>query len=272
MHDSLVASKPGVIPARELWARALSEWAIPAEILEQAQESPWIHPPQLFEVPENIEATISHTRALDAVPPFGSVLDVGCGGGVAAFALTPPAIHVMGVDEQREMLQMFAGNARARGVSYEVFKGLWPAISVTVPSADVVVSHHVVYNVSQIEPFLKELDLHARKRVVIEMPVHHPLTNMTKAWKHFWNLDRPTSPTAEGLLHVLEEMGINAQHEYWSGQLREGRDKERDSEYMRIRLCLPLARLSEVRDFLDSNPLPDHRDLATIWWDSSADS
>lgn len=29
----------------ELWATELAKWSIPAEILAQAETSPWIHPP-----------------------------------------------------------------------------------------------------------------------------------------------------------------------------------------------------------------------------------
>ena len=259
-----------MISHQELWARSLSQWAIPKEILDQARTSPWIHPPVLFQVPEEINATISHTRAFEALPAGGTVLDVGCGGGVAAFALTPPAVHVIGVDHQREMLEMFAENAKKHAVTCEVFEGFWPEVAPEVPIVDVVVCHHVVYNVSNIGPFLKELSLHARYRVVIEMPTHHPLSNLTGAWKYFWSLDRPTQPTSEDLLEVLKEIGIKPQVQYWSGQLRDRVDIDQDSEFLRVRLCLPPERLSEVRDYMLANPLPTHRDIATIWWDISA--
>src|SRR5512141_917000 len=97
---------------QEDWARSLAAWSIPSEILTQAKTSPWIHPPILFQIPEKIDETISHSRAREALPSGGSVLDVGCGGGIASFALTPPASHVIGVDHQGEMLEMFAENAK----------------------------------------------------------------------------------------------------------------------------------------------------------------
>lgn len=252
------------------WARALSEWAIPEEILGKAQTSPWIHPPVLFQVPDEITLTISHTRAFEALPTNGSVLDVGCGGGVAAFALTPPASHVIGVDHQPEMLSMFAENASKRGVTYETFEGFWPQIAPEVPVADVVVCHHVVYNVADIGPFLTALSAHARSRVVIEMPTRHPLSNMSAAWKHFWNLERPTQPTSEDLVEVLKEIGINARVQNWTGPMRERVDLDQDAEFMRIRLCLPPDRLPEIREFLRANPLPREREVATIWWDVTA--
>lgn len=253
--------------ARENWAYSLSLWAIPKEILDQAQTSPWIHPPVLFQIPEQITMTASHIRALEAVPAGGSVLDVGCGGGIAAFAVTPPAAHVIGVDHQSEMLEMFAANAKARGASCEVFEGFWPAMADEVPMADVVTCHHVMYNVGDIGPFLEALNSHARSRVVIEMPIRHPLSNMSDAWKHFWNLDRPTTPTSEDLLAVLKEIGIDAHVEYWSGPLRDRSDIEQDSEFLRIRLALPPERLPEVRQYLLDNPQQAQREIATIWWD-----
>ena len=252
---------------REEWANALAQWAIPEEILATAQTSPWIHPPVLFQVPDEINLTISHTRAFEALSAGGSVLDVGCGGGIAAFALAPPAAHVIGVDHQPEMLEMFAENAKKHNVSCEVFEGFWSEIATKVPSVDVVVCHHVVYNVAEIGPFLQELNSHAKSRVVIEMPTQHPLTNMSGAWKHFWNLERPTEPTSVDLMEVLKEIGLDARIQYWTGPLRNRIDIEQDSEFMRIRLCLPTERLSEVREYLIEHPLPRAREIATIWWD-----
>lgn len=255
----------------EHWARSLSEWAIPDEILKNAQEDPWIHPPVLFQTPDAIDANISHLRALEALPAQGSVLDIGCGGGIAAFALVPRAALVIGVDHQPAMLELFTETAKKRGVLSQVFEGFWPEIASEVPSADVVVSHHVVYNVAEIVPFLEALTTHAKKRVVIEMPTEHPLSNMTDAWKYFWNLQRPSEPTSEDLMHVLAGMGIKAEVQKWTGALRDRIDLDQDSEFMRIRLCLPAERLPEVRQFLIANPQPQAREIATIWWDVNAE-
>jgi hypothetical protein len=106
--------------------------------------------------------------------------------------------------------------------------------------------------------------------VVIEMPAQHPLTNMSGAWQHFWNLERPTQPTSEDLMQVLKEIGIGAHLENWTGPLRDRVDLERDSEFMRIRLCLPPERAPEVRQYLIDHPLPKQREIATIWWDVNA--
>ena len=251
------------------WRAALAQWAIPQSILDQAPENPWIHPPALFQIPQNIADSISHQRAREAMPVGGTVLDVGCGGGVAAFAVTPPAAHVVGVDHQLEMLAMFNENARERGVSSEVFEGFWPAVADQISSADVVTSHHVVYNVPQIEDFLLALNAHATKRVIVEMPQHHPLANASALWKHFWNLDRPIDPTPYDLMQVLSELEFDAHLELWDGSIRQESDVAQLAHYSRIRLCLPADRESEVLEFLSSEPVGQARKLATIWWDIS---
>ena len=196
----------------QLWRENLETWAIPQEILDQAPESPWIHPPVLFQIPKLIEMTPSHQIAFEALPE----------------------------------------------------------ISTKVEKADVAVAHHVVYNVPDIIPFLRAMNLHAKKRVVIEMPQQHPLSNLSSAWKHFWKLERPNKPTPEDLVKVLLEMGIMAHLKSWSAPVRAGQELEELIEFTRIRLCLNKSSEGEIRSFLQANPQPTVRDLATIWWDIPA--
>ena len=258
-----------MIPS-QLWREKLEAWAIPQEILNQAPESPWIHPPVLFQIPQMIEMTPSHEKALEALPENGTILDVGCGGGLAAFAMGKRAAKVIGVDHQNEMLEMFTENARARKIDSEVYLGFWPEVSVKVEKADVTVAHHVVYNVRDIIPFLSAMNLHANKRVVIEMPQHHPLSNLNAAWKYFWNLDRPLKPTPKDLVNVLAEMGIAAHLKSWAAPVRAGQELDELIEFTRIRLCLDKSRDDEIKSFLEAHPQPTARDLATIWWDKTA--
>jgi len=255
------------ISAAEKWRRDLDSWSIPQEILDQAEEAPWTHAPALFALPDQIADTPSHQKAREALSATGSVLDIGCGGGVATFAIAKSGNHVIGVDHQAEMLEMYMQNAKARSIESEVHDGFWPAISGQVPVADVVTVHHVVYNVGDIEPFLKAVDNHARQRVVIELPLVHPMTSASAGWKHFWNLIRPTSPNADDLVSVLSEMGIKAQLEKFSADFPLEQSPEDIAERTRVRLCLPPSRLDEVKSFLIDHPFATKRDLAVIWWD-----
>lgn len=249
------------------WKQALESWALPQSIIDQAEESPWIHPPALFTLPEVISMTPSHQAVADVLPKGGSILDIGCGGGIAAFAHTGRVGEVIGVDHQAEMLSMFAKNADDRGIQHQEFEGFWPAVAPEVPSADVITVHHVVYNVQDIEPFIQALSSHAKRRIVIEMPQHHPLSNMSDLWKHFWNLDRPTEPTHHAFLAVVKELGITAHAKEWESEMFRSLDLDQETHFTRIRLALPESRFDEVLEYLENHPRPLRRELATIWWD-----
>lgn len=257
----------GPLSASARWRQALESWAIPDEIVGQAEESPWIHPPTLFDAPAVATASPSHDRARESLGDEASVLDVGCGGGAAALALVPEVRIVIGVDHQAEMLAMFERNATARGLEFRTIEGNWPEVAGAAPTADVVTAHHVVYNVGDIDPFLVGLDVHARHRVVLEMPTSHPLSNLNEAWQFFWGLERPVGPTPDDLMDVLDELGYPASQERWSGPPRSFVDVDQVAHFVRIRLCLPSARHDEVREFIARRPEPIERELATIWWD-----
>jgi SAM-dependent methyltransferase len=254
----------------ERWRADLASWAIPPEILDQAPEQPWIHPVSMFTVDDDVPDSPSHRLARAALPEAGSVLDVGSGGGRASIALVPPAATLVAVDHQQAMLDAFADAASRRGVQAREVLGDWPAVADRAPECDVVVCHHVAYNVAEIVPFLRALDAHARRRVVIELPAHHPLTHLNPLWKRFWDLDRPTRPTAHDLQAIACAAGFDAQIETWQDETWGRRVALPDDErvrYARIRLCLSQDRDAEVAAALMAEADAAPREVATIWWD-----
>jgi len=254
--------------AVDQWAASLAEWGIPDEILAAAPQSPWIHPVSTFTPSGDLFVdTPSRHLALDALSPGDSVLDVGCGGGRAAFGLTPPATEVVGVDHQAGMLEVFAAQAAERGVTCTTVLGDWPDMAPHAPVCDVVVCHHVFYNVADLGPFAQALAARARRRVVVELPQRHPLSRLSPAWEHFWGLQRPQHPTAHDAVAVLAEIGIDAAITTWEEDAPSARPvTDVDVEHTRIRLCLTADRDDEVREFLTAET-PTGRSLATIHWD-----
>jgi SAM-dependent methyltransferase len=253
------------------WAADLDSWAIPQEILDQADEAPWVHPVAMFTVDGAIPDSTSHRRAREALPEGGSVLDIGSGGGRASFALVPPAGTVMAVDHQQGMLDAFAAAAIDRGVAHREFLGDWPAMADVVPEADVVVCHHVAYNVRDIVPFLHALNDHARRRVVLELPMTHPMSNMNELWKKFWDLDRPTKPTGDELAAIASAMGFDAHLEVWEDESWGKRVEMPEAErvrFARIRLCLGEERDAEVAAALLEQADARPRAVCTVWWDT----
>lgn len=259
-------------PVAQAWTDQLASWGVPQEILDRAPRSPWIMPVSAFRVNEEPDGadSPSHQRAWEALAEGGSVLDVGCGGGRAAFAVTPPATVVIGVDQRPEMLQEFAGTARARGVAHHEILGTWPEVAADTPTADVCVCHHVAYNVADLSAFALALNGHARRRVVLELGRSHPLAYLSPLWQRFWGFSRPHGPTAATALDVLHEAGLPARLQTWDDPAfhRESTLSPTEQvEIVRIRLCLPADRDPEIAEALRQLPPRTPRPTATIWWD-----
>jgi len=255
--------------AAQQWQADLATWAIPEEILRQAPQSPWIHPVAMFMVTEEVPDSPSHARAREALAG-GSLLDVGCGGGRATMAVADAAGLAIGVDSSALMLQEYAKAAQDRGLPCSTIEGEWPQVAGQTPEADVVVCHHVVYNVAQIVPFLQALNDHSRRRVVLELPALHPLSSMNPLWERFWGLQRPTRPTAEDLVGIADALGFAPQVQIWQDQqwgARVALPEQERVRYARIRLCLTEDRDAEVAAALMQQMDAQPREVATVWWD-----
>lgn len=276
--------------ASDRWREQLAAWAIPEDIIAAAPEPPWGFSSELFGrrgagVATSATVTPTTARGLEALPEGGTALDVGVGGGAMSLPLAPRVGSIVGVDPQEDMLGAFRTNALAIGVEARTVLGSWPEVANQVELVDVVVGGHVIYNVSELEPFVHALDAHARCRVVLELTEHHPLMWMRDLWMHFHDLDRPTGPTVDDALAVITDIGIHAQRE---DRLVSAADsgawfahREDAIHLVRKRLCLPAERDEEIADLLGSTRLreidgswdvgPESRTVVTLWWDTTAE-
>lgn len=255
-------------PAETHWAEELARWAIPPEILASAPEPPWGFPPAFFRAPAEPEDSPSRRRALEALPPGGSVLDVGSGGGAACLALVPPAAQLVAVDETPAMLDMLGTSGLSLGVAVTTIVGRWPAIADRVPSAEVVVCHHVLYNAADLGEFVLALSTHATRRVVIEITERHPMVGLNHLWRHFHGVDRPEGPGVAEALAVLAEVGIDAQVERFSRPPRwQARDAGLQVGMARRRLCLTPDADPEIERLLEPGYDLLSTSAACIWWD-----
>ena len=270
--------------ALERWRRELAGWAIPDEILAAAPESPWGFPPELFRTrAERTPAEPSATTriALEALAAGGDVLDVGVGGGATSLPLAAAASRITGVDESTQLLVVFLGSAREAGVEAGTVRGRWPDAGPDAPTADVAVCGHVLYNVGELEPFVRALDAHARRRVVVEITWAHPLVWMADLWRRLHGLQRPTGPNADLAVDAIAELGIEVIREDEARVPRAGGFERRDDAiaFIRRRLCVSSDRDAEIAEALGerlverdglwaAGPL-EHRTV-TMWWDRPA--
>ena len=272
------------------WAQGLAAWAIPATILAAAPISPWGHMVPRFagRADSAVEAAragrggVSYQRALDglrlALGGHGTVLDLGCGAGAASLPLLGEATGLTGVDPSEQMLTELAQRAvlLAPATPCRTVLGRWPAVldDLEIPVIgmhDIVVSHHVVFDVAAIGEFLTAAVAQARHVVVIEIPPTHPLTWMNPLWQRFWGLERPTSPTWEDLVAVIAEANLGpVTVDQW-----EQTDLDPTSPGERVglvarRLCLAADRVDEVADALvelgrsPGSPASSLRETVTI--------
>jgi hypothetical protein len=271
----------GVVRA---WGEALRAWAIPDEILERAPESPWAYSTESFrrraeQAVRSTEPTPTVGRALEALPSGGTVLDVGVGGGAASLPLASRASLIVGVDTSEDMLATFRGAAESLGVQARTIVGRWPDAAASAPRVDVAVCAHVLYNVQDLEPFVRALWEHAERRIVLELTQTHPVAWMNDLWARFHDLARPERPTADDAAAALRELGADVVVERVVRRSHGGFERREDAlAIARRRLCLPAERDDEIAEALGPRLAeqdgvwsagPTEQTVVTLWWDTA---
>ena len=259
--------------ANRRWSRMLADWSIPDKLIASAPESPYFFDPAVFigiadDALARSADTPSDAVAREALPPRGSVLDVGVGAGGASLRLD--AGRVVGVDASGELLAAFAERAAERRLAVTLLEGTWPDVASQAPVVDVAVCHHVIYNVSDLVAFAEALSSHARGRVVVEATSVHPMAWMAPYWNALHDLSQPTHPKIEDAIEVLEALGFQVRHRQWQRRYQMIGETGPD-QLARVarRLCLPRSRYDELREILAAAPPSDERLVTTIWWDTT---
>jgi SAM-dependent methyltransferase len=258
-----------VADVAQRWRAALLAWAIPAEIEAAAERSPWGHPADRFAMRADTvlaaPSGASFERALEALASSpGSVLDVGAGVGAGGLPLLPYATSLTAVDPSAEMLAMLADRAaRVSATPTRTVCGRWPEAAVEVGPHDVVVCHHVFYDVADLAPFVAALTRSARRRVVVELPPVHPMSWMAPLWLHFHGIVRPTTPTADDAVAVVRSSGVDeVVVDRWE---RPDPGHSVDIALITRRLCLPESAEPQVAAARAELPAPSGATVTLSW-------
>ena len=265
--------------AADRWQRELLAWAIPPEILAAVADSPWAVPTDVFARRADTSVAApegaSYRRARAALGDGAMVLDVGAGAGAASLPLGCP---ITAVDVSPDMLAALTARAHRLGLPVHTIEGRWPDIAAMTPVADVVVCHHVAYNVPDLGPFSIALTEHARRRVVLELTANHPMAALNPLWTAMHGITRPSGPTAWDAVDVLREIGISPEIETGPRPPRPEYPSFDDLVAItRKRVCLPPERDAELAQALRLLGVDPHhpRDLpppddivATVWWNT----
>jgi len=126
------------------------------------------------------------------------------------------------------------------------------------------------YNVPDLVPFAQALTDHADRRVVVELTAEHPAMNLNDAWQQLHGLHRPTTPTADDAVAVLEEMGLHVHAERSERVNQAGPDRAEVLAFARRRLCVGPEREAEIDALLGPEFESPLRRVVTLWWDGQA--
>lgn len=229
-----------------------------------AAGNPWELPGEVFDRRARKQADApggpSFEAAREAIARDGEVLDVGAGAGAASIGL-PKHTKIIAVDESQPMLDRYKKMRKIQTVH-----GRWPDVGGQVPEVDVVLCHHVLYNVPDLGPFIDELTAHARRRVVVEVTAVHPMVALNDLWSAIHGVQRPTGPSAEDIMGIIEALGYLTDIIRWTRPAEVGfESRESRLRHTAQRLCLPPERIHELEPLIDTPPR--ERRLVTITWE-----
>lgn len=267
--------------AADRWRADLEAWAIPQELLDAVDESPYGWPVEMFRRRNETARTADEPETTRIVAELlgddGTLLDVGAGTGRASIPLAVAGHRVVGVERSPAMADGLRQELADLDADYTVIEAGWPIDSPDIGMFDVVMCANVVYDVQDIVPFLTAMQAHARRAVVVELTETHPWSSLAPYYRALHGLERPDGPTVDDLVDVVEEMtGTPPTVERW--QRGGGMWFESWDEIERLwarRLVLPSDRREELRSLLEPDVVevdgrlsvgdPTRR-MATVWW------
>ena len=159
--------------------------------------------------------------------PGDSLLDVGAGGGRLALPLALSCSSVTAVEPSPSMCAVLRETADESGIAVSVVESDW--INAKVEPADVVICSHVVYVVENIEPFVRKLNQHAQRLVLMVMFRSSPQSQLYGLWEQVHGEPRHSLPTLPEFHGVLKELGITYEVDELPSDPARGFDSEEEA-------------------------------------------
>jgi SAM-dependent methyltransferase len=164
-------------------------------------------------------------RAIHEVSLEATVLDVGGGVGRYTLPLALHCRHITVVEPSEVMIEALQKGAKeARIHNLTTIQSTWE--DARHEAADVVFCASVLDGVAKVEPFIRKLELCARKKVLILQLMVSPLAMIAPFWKAVHGDDRVLPPAVPELLSVLWEMEIYPDVQMIETPPRAAQDKE----------------------------------------------
>lgn len=170
--------------------------------------------------------------------PEDSLLDVGAGGGRLALPLALSCRSVTAVEPSPSMAEVLRETAGESGIVVPVVESEW--LDAEAGPADVVLCSHVLYVIREIEPFVRKLETHARRLVLVVMFQSAPQSQLYGLWERVHGEPRHSLPSLPQFRDVLDELGITYVVEELPPDPARGFDGEEEArEMIARRLYVP---------------------------------
>ena len=149
---------------------------------------------------------------LEFVEADQTVLDVGAGGGRLALPIALKCRSLVAVEPSASMASVLTEQAQESGIeNVSVVQEEWQ--DARVDPADIVLCAHVIYTIRDIGSFLKKLDAHAKKSVLLVVYNAPPQSQIYGIWQEVHGKERLQLPSLPQLRDVLEELEITYQED-----------------------------------------------------------
>ena len=136
-----------------------------------------------------------------------TLLDVGAGGGRLALPLALSCGAVTAVEPSPSMCAVFRETADEFDIrNVSIIESDW--LNAAAEPADVVLCSNVLYVIADIGAFVRKLDSHARRLVLVILMRTPPRSQVHHVWEAVHGEPRLSLPTVPQFLPVLDELGI----------------------------------------------------------------
>lgn len=136
-----------------------------------------------------------------------TLLDVGAGGGRLALPLAFTCSAVTAVEPSPSMCAVFRETADEFDIrNASIIESDW--LNAAAEPADVVLCSNVLYVIADIGAFVRKLDSHARRLVLVILMRMPPRSQVHHIWETVHGEPRLSLPAVPQFLPVLDELGI----------------------------------------------------------------
>lgn len=135
-----------------------------------------------------------------------SIIDVGGGAGRHALPLALKCRHVTVLEPSPAMCRSLKEQAEDSGIfNISVVQSSWEDVS--IDPADVVLCSHVICGTREDQVFLRKLEYHALRLVILVETMASPQAAFGKFWEKIYGEKRVSLPAIPELMAVLWDMG-----------------------------------------------------------------